>query len=59
NVPADSEGLPAGDPISNSGGGVAYPRVSTENTVKLGNMGSSAALLGDKSWISILTTSLN
>lgn len=59
NVPADGPGLPAGDPISNSGGGVAYPRVSTENTVKLGNMSSSAALLGDKSWLSILMTSLN
>jgi phospholipid/cholesterol/gamma-HCH transport system substrate-binding protein len=54
-----SQNVPGGDPISNSGGGVAYPRVTTENTVRLGDVGRRASILGDRSWIAILTTALN
>jgi phospholipid/cholesterol/gamma-HCH transport system substrate-binding protein len=54
-----SQNVPGGDPISNSGGGVAYPRVTTENTVRLGDVGSRASILGDRSWFAILTTALN
>jgi phospholipid/cholesterol/gamma-HCH transport system substrate-binding protein len=54
-----SQNVPGGDPISNSGGGVAYPRATTENTVRLGDVGSRASILGDRSWIAILTTALN
>jgi phospholipid/cholesterol/gamma-HCH transport system substrate-binding protein len=54
-----SANVPGGDPISASGGGVAYPRVTTGNTVRVGNTLDNAALLGDRSWIAILTTSLN
>jgi hypothetical protein len=38
---------------------VAYPRVTTENTVRLGDVGRRASILGDRSWIAILTTALN
>lgn len=54
-----SQNVPGGDPISNSGEGVAYPRASTANTVRLGDDGPRASILGDRSWIAILTTALN
>jgi phospholipid/cholesterol/gamma-HCH transport system substrate-binding protein len=54
-----SANVPGGDPISESGGGVAYPRATTQNTVRLGDVGGRAAILGDRSWIAILTTALN
>ncbi|MGH8961193.1 MAG: MCE family protein [Jatrophihabitantaceae bacterium] len=54
-----SANVPGGDPISNSGGEVAYPRVTTQNTLRLGDVGGRASILGDRSWIAILTTALN
>jgi phospholipid/cholesterol/gamma-HCH transport system substrate-binding protein len=54
-----SANVPGGDPISESGGGVAYPRVTTASTVRVGNTSGKAALLGDRSWIGVLTTALN
>jgi phospholipid/cholesterol/gamma-HCH transport system substrate-binding protein len=54
-----SANVPGGDPISVSGGGVAYPRATTQNTVRVGDLSGPAAILGDRSWITILTTALD
>ena len=54
-----SANVPGGDPFSPSGGGVSYPRVTTANTVTLGTLDTRASILGDRSWIAILTTALN
>ena len=51
--------VPGGDPVSVSGGGIAYPRVQTSNTVLIGTLDSRAQLVGDRSWLAILTTALN
>jgi phospholipid/cholesterol/gamma-HCH transport system substrate-binding protein len=54
-----SANVPGGDPISTAGGGVAYPRVTTANTVRVGDVNNAAAVLGDRSWIAILTDGLH
>ncbi|MDT4892205.1 MAG: phospholipid/cholesterol/gamma-HCH transport system substrate-binding protein [Pseudonocardiales bacterium] len=54
-----SQNSPVGDPISTSGSGVAYPRVTTGDTVTVGTNDGSSALLGDKSWVAMLTNSLH
>jgi len=54
-----SANIPGGDPISTAGGGKAYPRVTTANTVRVGDVGNSGAILGDRSWIAILTDGLH
>lgn len=54
-----AQNAPGGDPISTAGGGVAYPRVNTGNTVRVGATGGSASILGDRSWIAILTDGLH
>jgi phospholipid/cholesterol/gamma-HCH transport system substrate-binding protein len=48
-----------GDPISTATGNVAYPRVDTANTISVGTTDGSAALLGDRSWIALLTNGLH
>jgi phospholipid/cholesterol/gamma-HCH transport system substrate-binding protein len=55
-----AQNVPGGDPVSTSGGGTVYPRASTENTLTIG--GSSAAgqaVLGDRSWLTLLTDGLH
>ncbi len=58
-----SANVPGGDPISTSGGGVAYPRGTTANTegntVSVDTGLNQAGLLGDKAWIALLTNSLH
>jgi phospholipid/cholesterol/gamma-HCH transport system substrate-binding protein len=54
-----SQNAPGGDPISTAGSGVAYPRVTTGDTVTVGTTDGSSALLGDKSWVAMLTNSLH
>ena len=58
-----SANVPGGDPISTSGGGVAYPRANTAATtgepIVIGTGLDSAALVGDRSWLAILTTALS
>ncbi|MDP9115933.1 MAG: MCE family protein [Actinomycetota bacterium] len=54
-----SQNVPGGDPISTAGNTVAYPRVSTANTINVGSVDGSAAVLGDKSWIAMLTDGLH
>jgi phospholipid/cholesterol/gamma-HCH transport system substrate-binding protein len=54
-----SANVPGGDPISTAGGDVAYNRATTANTLTIGTSLSAASLLGDKSWLAILTTALN
>ena len=49
--------VPGGDPISVSGGGYAYPRVLTKNTV--GNTLQKPSALGDASWLTLLTDGLH
>lgn len=54
-----SANVPGGDPMSFSGGGVAYPRATTQNTVSVGDDSGTAAIMGNRSWLAILTTALN
>ena len=62
-----SANVPGGDPISASGGGVAYPRGTTENTVNESvtttytpsTRLNQAGILGDKAWVAILTSALH
>jgi phospholipid/cholesterol/gamma-HCH transport system substrate-binding protein len=51
--------VPGGDPISVSGGGIAYPRTVTGNTLRVGPALATTATLGDGSWLSLLTASLH
>ncbi|WP_375480845.1 MCE family protein [uncultured Jatrophihabitans sp.] len=51
--------VPGGDPISESGGGYAYPRATTKNTLAVGNSLSSSGKLSDASWLALLTDGLN
>jgi phospholipid/cholesterol/gamma-HCH transport system substrate-binding protein len=53
-----SANVPGGDPISISGGGYAYPRVVTENTVHIGTQ-LQHTNLGDGSWLALLTDGLH
>ena len=59
-----SANVPGGDPISTSGGGVAYPRANTAGAespgdpIRIGNL-DDAELVGDRSWLAILTTALS
>jgi phospholipid/cholesterol/gamma-HCH transport system substrate-binding protein len=54
-----AQNAPGGDPISTPSGNVAYPRVITGNTVRVGGTNGSASLLGDRSWIAMLTDGLH
>jgi len=55
-----AQNAPGGDPVSTAGGGTVYPRASTSNTVLVGGSSvPSAAVLGDKSWLTLLTDGLN
>ncbi|MCZ4500310.1 MAG: Phospholipid/cholesterol/gamma-HCH transport system substrate-binding protein [Marmoricola sp.] len=54
-----SQNVPGGDPISATGGGIAYPRGTTENTVSVGTSLDNAGVLADDSWVAILTAGLN
>ena len=51
--------MPGGDPISLSGGGVAYPRVITDNIkrapLQIGTSLMQPSKLGDASWLGMLT----
>jgi phospholipid/cholesterol/gamma-HCH transport system substrate-binding protein len=51
--------VPGGDPISLSGGGYAYPRVVTDNTLRVGPPLPTTATLGDGSWIGLVTDALH
>jgi phospholipid/cholesterol/gamma-HCH transport system substrate-binding protein len=53
-----SANVPGGDPISASGGNVAYPRGTTQNTIHVGSVGSAGAL-GDKAWLAMLESGLH
>jgi phospholipid/cholesterol/gamma-HCH transport system substrate-binding protein len=54
-----SANVPGGDPISATGGGIAYPRGVTASTVTVGTSLNNAGLLADNSWEAILTDSLH
>ena len=51
--------VPGGDPISESGGGIAYPRAATANVGSLRVAPTGAQVLGSRSWLAILTDCLN
>jgi phospholipid/cholesterol/gamma-HCH transport system substrate-binding protein len=51
--------VPGGDPISVSGGGVAYPRSVTNNMLRVGRALPTTAELGDASWVGLVTASLH
>jgi phospholipid/cholesterol/gamma-HCH transport system substrate-binding protein len=50
--------VPGGDPISVSGGGIAYPRVTTKNTLRVGPSLTSTSGTGDNSWVGLVTAGL-
>lgn len=57
-----SANVPGGDPISATGGGVAYPRTATGDTVSTNTYGTSLMQpsdLGDASWLALLTDGLH
>ncbi|MDQ2748398.1 MAG: MCE family protein [Pseudonocardiales bacterium] len=54
-----AQNVPGGDPISTAGNDAVYPRVITQNTVRVGSTNGTAALLGDRSWIAMLTDGLH
>jgi phospholipid/cholesterol/gamma-HCH transport system substrate-binding protein len=51
--------VPGGDPISLSGGGYAYPRSVTGNTLRVGAPLATSQTLGDASWLALATASLH
>jgi phospholipid/cholesterol/gamma-HCH transport system substrate-binding protein len=51
--------VPGGDPISLSGGGYAYPRAVTDNTLRVGNPLPTSDTLGDASWVALVSASLH
>jgi phospholipid/cholesterol/gamma-HCH transport system substrate-binding protein len=55
-----AQNAPGGDPVDTGSGGTVYPRAETGNTVALGDTSTaSAATLGDKSWLTLLTSGLH
>jgi phospholipid/cholesterol/gamma-HCH transport system substrate-binding protein len=54
-----SQNIPGGDPVSTSGGGIAYPRVATANVGEVRTAPTGAQVLGSRSWLAILTDALN
>jgi phospholipid/cholesterol/gamma-HCH transport system substrate-binding protein len=55
-----AQNAPGGDPVDTNAAGTVYPRAVTGNTVAIGTTSSaSAAALGDKSWLTLLTGGLN
>lgn len=57
-----SANVPGGDPISATGGGHAYPRATTGDTVATNTYGTSLTQpsdLGDASWLALLTDGLH
>ena len=54
-----SANVPGGDPISATGGGVAYPKATTDNTLNVGTSLNGAGVLADDSWVAVLTDSLH
>jgi phospholipid/cholesterol/gamma-HCH transport system substrate-binding protein len=54
-----AQNVPGGDPVSTAGGGTVYPRASTHNTLTIGGSSSAGpAVLGDRSWLTLLTDGL-
>ncbi|UQX88015.1 MCE family protein [Jatrophihabitans telluris] len=55
-----AQNAPGGDPISTGGGGAAYPRVTPGQRapVSIGGTGTASDLLGDQSWLPLLTGGL-
>jgi phospholipid/cholesterol/gamma-HCH transport system substrate-binding protein len=51
--------VPGGDPISLSGGGIAYPRTVTNNTLRVGPALPTTATMGDASWVGLITAALH
>jgi phospholipid/cholesterol/gamma-HCH transport system substrate-binding protein len=54
-----AQNVPGGDPLSASGGDVAYPRGVTNNTVNLSTHLDRAGILGGKAWVAFLTSALH
>jgi phospholipid/cholesterol/gamma-HCH transport system substrate-binding protein len=54
-----AQNVPGGDPMSASGGGVAYPRGTTRNTLNVSTRLDHAGILGDKAWVAYLTSGLH
>ena len=54
-----SANVPGGDPISTGGGGIAYPRVTTKNTVRVGPSLRSSTSLGESGYLGMLTNGLH
>lgn len=54
-----AQNAPGGDPVDTSAAGTVYPRAMTDNTVAVDTTsGAKAGVLGDKSWLTLLTEGL-
>jgi phospholipid/cholesterol/gamma-HCH transport system substrate-binding protein len=56
-----AQNAPGGDPVTTGGGGTVYSRVvpESESTVLVGGIGPNAGLLGDNTWLPLLTGGLH
>jgi phospholipid/cholesterol/gamma-HCH transport system substrate-binding protein len=54
-----AQNVPGGDRVDASASGTAYPRTASGSTVPVGQSASSAAVLGDKSWLALLVDGLH
>jgi hypothetical protein len=53
-----SANVPGGDPISTGGGSIAYPRVGTTSTVRVGAP-ITAGGTPDQNWVGLVTDALH
>jgi phospholipid/cholesterol/gamma-HCH transport system substrate-binding protein len=53
-----SANVPGGDPIAVNSDGRAYPRGTTDSTVRIGSIGGQGKSLSDQSWIAVLMNGL-
>lgn len=54
-----AQNVPGGDPITPARDTRAYPRVTTDNTIRVGTVDGSGSVLGDRAWIAMLTDGLH
>ena len=54
-----SANVPGGDPISTEGAGLVFPKATSANTVNVNTSLNNAGILGDDSWVAIMTASVS
>jgi phospholipid/cholesterol/gamma-HCH transport system substrate-binding protein len=54
-----AQNVPGGDPVDTSAAGAVYPGTTSGDSVAVGRSESAAAVLGDKSWLTLLMDGLH